>query len=316
MSSVFKLEKLLELVKLSDEVYVRAKSMENQFGRKIYEGLMLTLDFRGSSEAAVKFIEIQRLASVPLVYLDGDNTWCVNRDVVIELVKSVDPRSPVERILRETQSEPSKYAGRYRFKLGGAWGEIAGFYILNEPIPKITNLVYIFHMATYITSFTTVTIPEIYTGSEEFLKLVSGVDRKEGAVEFLTKLMRKRYIPEDQYTAALEAVNKRNDLPFTTLRDILEKYEARVVLSEHLTKGISGIVEKLSEIANRYVDKPVPRDEVAAIVGELYSVARGLEEALDEFNKALRILNDLMTTSGKTITPAKLRSIIEELSRI
>lgn len=316
MSSISKLEKLLELVKLSDEVYVRAKSIENQFGRKIYEGLMLTLDFRGSSEAAVKFVEIQRLASIPLVYLDNDNTWCVNRDVVIELLKSIDPRAPVEKILKETQSEPSKYAGKFRFKLGGAWGEIAGFYILNEPIPKITNLIYILHMATYITSFTTVTIPEIYTGSEEFLKLVSGVDKKDGAIEFLTKLMRKRYIPEDQYTAALEAVSKRNDLPFTTLREILEKYEARIVLSEYLTKGISGVIDKLSEIANKYVDKPIPRDEVAALVGELYSIARGLEEALDEFNKALRILNDLMTTSGRTITPVKLRSVIEELSRV
>ncbi|MEM1662121.1 MAG: hypothetical protein QXP72_00090 [Desulfurococcaceae archaeon] len=316
MSSFFNFETLLELVKLSDEVYARAKSMENQYGKKIYEGLMLTLDFRGSSEAAVKFIEIQRLSSIPLVYIDNDNTWCINREVAVGLLKQVDPRAPIEKIFRETQSEPSKYAGKYRLKLGGAWGEIASFYILNEPLPKITNIVYLLHMATYITSFTTVTIPEIYTGSEEFLKLVSGIDKKNGAIEFLTKLMRKRYIPEDQYTSALEAVNKRNDLPFTTFRDILEKYEARMVLSEHLTKGVSGIIEKLNEITSKYGDKPIPREEVSLIVGELYSVVRGLKEVLEEFNKALRVLNDLMTTSGKTISPAKLRSIVEELSRV
>lgn len=309
-------EKLLELVKLSEDVYLRAKDLEKQYGRKIYEGLMLTVDFKGSSEAAAKMIELQRIYSIPMVYLESDNVWAINKDLVTSLIKYIDPRSPVEKIIKETNPEPTKFVGKVRLKLGGAWGEISSFYILNEPLPKLTNVIYILHIATYVTSFSTVTIPEIYTGSEEFLKLVSNVDKKDGAIEFLTKLMRKRYIPEDLYTAAIEAVNKRNDLTFTSLRDILDRIEARRIVSESFVFGVTGIANKLSELLSKYGDKSVPREDVAVIVGEVYSITRGLKEAYEEFEKALNILNDLMTTSGKQIPPSKLRNVIEQLSRV
>ncbi|MEM1826209.1 MAG: hypothetical protein QXX35_05590, partial [Desulfurococcaceae archaeon] len=220
------------------------------------------------------------------------------------------------KIIKEGEVNPSKYIGRVRLKLGGAWGEIIAFYILNDPLPKMTNIFYLLHMATYVTTFTTVTIPEIYTGSEEFLKLISNVDDKRGALEFLTRLLRRRYIPEDQYAKALESVNKRHDLTFSNLREELEKREARLIISEYLTQGIPGLIAKLSSIVEQYKDSPIPRESISSIVGEIYIITSSLREVLSEYDKALKVLNDLLTTSGKTITPDRISKIIEELSKM
>ncbi|MEM1741660.1 MAG: hypothetical protein QXW87_01515 [Desulfurococcaceae archaeon] len=313
--TIWTIDELRKMVALSDEVYITAKKLEEKHGRKIYEGLMTTLDLKGSSEAASKYLEIQYRSATPLVLIQ-DETWYVNKDLLTYILKSIDSASPVNEIIKEGEVNPSKYIGRVRLKLGGAWGEIIAFYILNDPLPKMTNIFYLLHMATYVTTFTTVTIPEIYTGSEEFLKLISNVDDKRGALEFLTRLLRRRYIPEDQYAKALESVNKRHDLTFSNLREELEKREARLIISEYLTQGIPGLIAKLSSIVEQYKDSPIPRESISSIVGEIYIITSSLREVLSEYDKALKVLNDLLTTSGKTITPDRISKIIEELSKM
>jgi len=309
------IDDLRKYIKLSEDVYSRAKKLEEEKGKRIYEGLMSTLDLKGSSEAGGKFLEIQYRAAIPLVVLDENDTWSINKDVLTVLIKTIDGKAPVEKIIRETEPDPSKHAGRVRLKLGGAWGEIIAFYILNDPLPKMVNILYLLHMATYVLTFTTVTIPEIYTGSEEFLKLIEGVDNKRGALEFLTKLLRRRYIPEDQYAEALEAVNHRRELPFMNLREELERYESRVFMAEQLVSGVSGIIARLQEVLQSHRDEPIPREKIASIVGDVFTVTRGLEKALEEYRTILTKLNDLLTTSGKTINPDKVRQVIEELAR-
>ena len=313
---VWNTEELRKFVKLSDEIYEKAKKLEQEHGKKIYEGLMATLDLKGSSEAASKYLDIQYRAAMPIAFLDEHDTWNVNKELLEFLIRNIDASAPVEKIFREAEPDPSKFVGRYRLKLGGAWGEIIAFYVLNEPVPKMTNILYLLHMATYITTFSTVTIPEIYTGSEEFLKLISGVDTKRGALEFLTRLLRRRYIPEDLYAEALEAVNKRHELTFSSLREELERHESRTLMAEYLMQGISAIITKLQEMLEKYGNNPVPRENVSAIVGDIYTLTRGLEKALEEYRTALNKLNDLLTTSGRTINPEKIKQVIEELSKL
>jgi len=312
---VWSVDEIRKMVELSDIVYDRAKKLETQVGKKLYEGLMATLDLKGSSEAAVKFIELQHMYSMPIAVLDDNDTWNVNREFVEHLLRSIDPNIDLSKVIREAEPDQSKHIGRTRFRLGGAWGEIISFYILNEPLPKITIILYLIHIASYITTFTTVTIPEIYTGSEEFLKLIGGADTKRGMLEFLTRLLRRRYISEDQYTSAIEAVNKRHELPYESLKEELERYESRAVMAEYISKGISAIIVKLQEILDKYGDKPIPREEVASVVGEVYTITRGLEIALDEYRNMLTKLNDLLTTSGRTISSEKVRRIMEELTK-
>ncbi len=312
---VLSIEDIRKMVKLSDDVYEKAKKLEEQAGKKIYEGLMATMDLKGSSEAAVKYIDIQYKAAMPIVVLDEHDTWNINKEFLEYIMRTIDPSIPIDKITRESEPDPSKHVGKYRLRLGGAWGEIISFYILNEPVPKITNILYLIHIAAYITSFSTVTIPEIYTGSEEFLKLISNVDTKRGMLEFLTRLLRRRYISEDLYTEAIEAVNRRHELTFTSLREELEKYESRSLMAEYITRGSSAIVIKLQELLEKYGDKYVPREEVASIVGEVYTITRGLEIALEEYRTMLTKLNDLLTTSGKQINPDKVKKVIEELGR-
>ncbi len=313
---IWSTEELRKFVKLSDDVYEKAKKLEQEHGKKIYEGLMMALDLKGSSEAAVKYLDIQYKAAMPIAVLDEHDTWNINKELLEFLLRNIDASAPVEKIFREAEPDPSKYVGKYRLKLGGAWGEIIAFYILNEPVPKMTNVLYLLHMATYVTTFSTVTIPEIYTGSEEFLKLISSVDTKRGALEFLTRLLRRRYIPEDLYAEALEAVNKRHELTFASLRDELERHESRTLMAEYLMSGVSAIVVKLQEIVEKYGNNPVPRENIAAIVGDVYTITRGLEKALEEYRNVLNKLNDLLTTSGKSINPDKIKQVIEELSRM
>lgn len=313
---IWNVEELSKFVKLSESVYEKAKKLEQEHGKKIYEGLMATLDLRGSSEAATKYLDIQYRAAMPIVVLDEHDTWNINRELLEYLIRNIDASASVEKILREVEPDPSKHVGKHRLKLGGAWGEIIAFYILNEPVPKMTNILYLLHMAIYITSFSTVTIPEIYTGSEEFLKLISEVDTKRGALEFLTRLLRRRYIPEDLYAEALEAVNKRHELTFSSLRDELERHESRKLMAEYLMSGVSAIVLKLQEILEKQGNTPVPRESIASIVGDVYTITRGLEKALEEYRNVLNKLNDLLTTSGRTINPEKIKRVIEELSRI
>jgi hypothetical protein len=313
---IWSVDDLRKFVELSDQVYGKAKKLEEGHGKKIYEGLMSTLDLKGSSDAAAKYLEVQYRAAMPLAVLDEHDTWNINKELLEYLIRTIDASAPVEKIFRESEPDPSKFVGRYRLKLSGAWGEIIAFYILNEPTPKMVNVLYLLHMATYVTTFSTVTIPEIYTGSEEFLKLISSVDTKRGALEFLTRLLRRRYIPEDVYTEALEAVNKRHDLPFSSLRDELERRESRALMAEYLMNGITAIVVRLQEILEKHGNNPVPREDIASIVGDLYTLTRGLEKALEEYKSVLNKLNDLLTTSGKNVNPDKIKQVIEELSRL
>jgi len=277
---------------------------------------VFALDPRKSSGVAVKYLEIQRASAIPIAVLDEKNTWNVNKPLLEVLIKGIDPRAPTERIVREVEPDIAKFSGRIRLKLGGAWGDIIAFYILNDPLPRITNVIYILHMATYITSFTTATLPEIYTGSEEFLKLIKGVDTKDGAIEFLTRLLRRRYIPESSYAEALEAVSKRRDLTFSSLRDELERLESRVVMADYFVRGIPGVIARLQDIVNKYGANLIPREEVASLVGDIYTLTRGLEKALEEYRAVLAKLNDLLTTSGKTIHPEKVKKVIEDIAKL
>ncbi|OYT40786.1 MAG: hypothetical protein B6U89_01005 [Desulfurococcales archaeon ex4484_58] len=309
------IEEIRKLVTLSEEIYEKAKKLEEHHGKKLYDGLMITMDLKGSSEAAIKYLDLQHQAAMPIVVLDEHDTWNVNKEFLEQLMRTIDPSIPFEKIIKETEPDPSKFVGRYRLRLGGAWGEIIGFYILNEPVPKIVNILYILQMAAYVTSFSTVTIPEIYTGSEEFLKLIASIDSKRGALEFLTRLLRRRYISEDLYAEAIEAVNRRHELTFTSLREEMEKYESRALMAEYITRGVTAIILKLQELLEKSGNQPVPREHVASIVGEVYTITRGLEIALEEYRKTLTKLNDLLTTSGKMISPEKIRKVIEELGR-
>ena len=57
-----------------DDVYEKAKKLEQEHGKKIYEGLMMALDLKGSSEAAVKYLDIQYKAAMPIAVLDEHDT--------------------------------------------------------------------------------------------------------------------------------------------------------------------------------------------------------------------------------------------------
>ena len=71
---IWSTEELRKFVKLSDDVYEKAKKLEQEHGKKIYEGLMMALDLKGSSEAAVKYLDIQYKAAMPIAVLDEHDT--------------------------------------------------------------------------------------------------------------------------------------------------------------------------------------------------------------------------------------------------
>lgn len=307
-------DELRGLVKWSDDVYERAKKLGKEAGRKFYDGLMTIMGFKGSTETAVKFLEIQYNAAMPIAVLDERNLWNANHEFIKRLIAQVDPHSRIDKILKEGKEDPSKFVGRKRLYLPGAWGEIASFYILNVPIPRIVNIIYMIHLSTFIDTFTTATIPEIYTGSEDFLKLVENISTKKGAIEFLTRLLRRRYIPEDLYAIGIEAVQRRRELTFTSLRDVLAEHEAKAYFAELITAGLYGIVEKLHDIVERQENGYVRREELSRLVGEIYSVIKGIEEIKEQYSNVLVKLNKLLTTSGRRIRVEKVRQIIEELS--
>ncbi len=315
MSLVFwSTDELRGLVRLSDEVYERAKKIGEEAGRKFYDGLMTVMGFKGSTETAVKFIEIQFNAAMPIAILDERNLWNANHDFIGKIIQQIDPSSPIDKLLKTGKEDPSKFVGKNRLYLPGAWGEIASFYILNVPIPSVINIVYIIHLATYVTTFTTATIPEIYTGSEDFLKLVEGITTKKGAIEFLTRLLRRRYIPEDVYADALEAVQRRRELGFKSLRDVLEEHEAKSYTALMITRGIYGVITQLQDIVEKSKEGYVDRRYISNIVGELYSLIKSLEATIKEYESVLGKLNKLLTSSGERINIDKIRQLIEEIS--
>ncbi len=307
-------DELKKLVELSDEVYERAKKLGEEAGRKFYDGLMSVMSFKGSTETAVKFVEIQSSSAMPIAVLDERNLWNANHEFIEKIIKQIDSSSPIEKLLKKGKDDPSKFVGKSRLYLPGAWGEIASFYILNVPLPSVINIIYIIHLATYVTAFTTATIPEIYTGSEEFLRLVEGINTKRGAIEFLTRLLRRRYIPEDLYADALEAVQRRRELGFRSLRDVLEEHEAKSYTALMITRGVYGIITQLQDIAEMSKDGYVERKQIANIVGELYSLIKSLEESISQYNEILMKLNKLLITSGERINVEKVKQIIEEIS--
>ncbi len=312
---LWSIDELRKIVSLSDEVYNRAKKLGEEAGRKFYDGLMTVMSFKGSTETAIKYIEIQYNAAMPIAVLDERNLWNINTEFTAGLLRYVDPSIKIENIIREGKEDVSKFVGKKRLYLPGAWGEIASFYIMNEPIPKMVNLIYLFHLAAYVTTFTTATIPEIYTGSEDFLKLVSSVDKRDGAISFLTRLLRRRYIPEDQYAIAIEAIQRRRELGFSNLREVLGEHEARAYIADIIVKGIHGIVVRLQDMIEKYRSSEIPRSAVAALAGDLYSVIRGLDEIRSEYQDVLEKLNQILHSSGITIDPDKIRRVIEEITR-
>ncbi len=315
MSLVFwSTDELRGLVRLSDEVYERAKKLGEEAGRKFYDGLMTVMGFKGSTETAVKFVEIQFNAAMPIAILDERNLWNANHDFIGRIIRQIDPSSPIDKLLKTGKEDPSKFVGKNRLYLPGAWGEIASFYILNVPIPSVINIIYIIHLATYVTTFTTATIPEIYTGSEEFLKLVEGITTKKGAIEFLTRLLRRRYIPEDVYADALEAVQRRRELGFKSLRDVLEEHEAKSYTALMITRGIYGVITQLQDIVEKSREGYVDRRYISNIVGEIYSLIKSLEDTIKEYESVLGKLNKLLTSSGEKINIDKVRQLIEEIS--
>ncbi len=315
MSLVFwSTDELRGLVRLSDEVYERAKKLGEEAGRKFYDGLMTVMGFKGSTETAVKFVEIQFNAAMPIAILDERNLWNANHDFIGRIIRQIDPSSPIDKLLKTGKEDPSKFVGKNRLYLPGAWGEIASFYILNVPIPSVINIIYIIHLATYVTTFTTATIPEIYTGSEEFLKLVEGITTKKGAIEFLTRLLRRRYIPEDVYADALEAVQRRRELGFKSLRDVLEEHEAKSYTALMITRGIYGVITQLQDIVEKSREGYVDRRYISNIVGEIYSLIKSLEDTIKEYESVLDKLNKLLTSSGEKINIDKVRQLIEEIS--
>ncbi len=312
---LWSIDELRKMVSLSDEVYERAKKLGDEAGRKFYDGLMTVMSFKGSTETAIKYLEIQYASAMPVAVLDERNLWNINTEFTSSILKYIDPYIPLEKILKEGKEDTSKFVGKKRLYLPGAWGEIASFYILNEPLPKMVNLLYIFHLAAYVTTFTTATIPEIYTGSEEFLKLISGIDTRDGAIAFLTRLLRRRYIPEDLYTAALDAVQRRRELSFNNLREVLGEHEARAYIAEIIVQGMHGIIVKLQDIIEKNKGGVIPRSMISSLVGDLYSVVKGIEEIKNEYVNVLEKLNQVLNTSGKTINVDKIRRIIEEITK-
>ncbi len=310
---LWSIDELRKYVSLSEEVYERAKKIGGEAGRRFYDGLMIALDLRGSVEAAIKYVDIQYRAAMPIAILDEKNLWNINYEFLEKILRQIDASIPFKNIVREGKSDPSKFVGSKRLSLRGAWGEIIAFYILNEPLPKLSNILYLLHLAAYVTTFTTATIPEIYTGSEEFLELIEKVNTKKGAIDFLTRLLRRRYIPEDLYSDALEAVDRRRELTFESLRDVLEEHEARAYLAETLVKGIHGIILRLQDLVEKSGNRPIPRENLSVIVGEVSSFIKGLERTLEEYRSIVEKLNNLLIRSGRTINPDKIRALIEEL---
>jgi hypothetical protein len=311
---LWNIDELRSMVKLSDEVYERAHKIGNEAGKKFYEGLISVLSLKGSTEAAIKYIEIQHTAAMPIAVLDEKNLWNINSDFLKKLLKQIDPTSQVEKIIKKGKEDPSKFIGTERLILPGAWGEIIAFYILNEPTPTMINIVYLIHLSTYVTTFTTVTIPEVYTASEDFLKLIEKIGTKNGAIEFLTRLLRRRYIPEDVYASALEAVKNRRELGFTSLRNVLEEHEAKAYVAERITMGTYGIIAKLQDIIDKSRGDYVDRGEIARVVGEVYSIVRSLEELKKEYSNILEKLNGILLESGSQIRIDRIRRVVEEIS--
>ncbi len=307
-------EELRKFIAMSEETYERAQALSKEYGKKIYEGLMTVLSFKGASEAAVKYLDMQYGTGMPIAVLDKNNLWNINTDFLERIIRFIDPGADYSVIIREAQPDQNKFVGRIRLYLPGAWGEISAFYILNHPTPRMKIILYILHLAIYVKTFLTATIAEVYTGSEEFLKLIDGIDTKQGAIEFMTRLMRRRYIPEDMYAKSLEAIERRRELPFSNLKDVLEDEEARVYIAEALLEGVQGILMRIHKMVEESGGKPVPREKVSALVGELYSILHGLERMERDYRKVLDKLNDILNRSGREVNPEKLRRLLEEIT--
>ncbi len=307
-------DELRKFIAMAEETYEKAQVLSKEVGKKLYEGLMAAMSFKGASEAAVKYLDMQYATGMPIAVLDKNNLWFINTDFLERILRFIEPGSDYTAIVRETQPDPNKYLGRVRLYLPGAWGEIAAFYILNHPTPRMKIILYIFHLATHVKTFLTATIAEVYTGSEEFLKLIDGIDTKQGAIEFMTRLMRRRYIPEDMYAKSLDAIERRRELPFSNLRDVLEDEEARLYIAEALLEGVQGVLMKIHKMIEESGGKPVPREKVSALVGELYSILHGLERMENDYRKILDKLNIVLNRSGREVNPEKLRKILEEIT--
>ncbi len=307
-------EELTKLIALTEETYSKANSLAEAVGKKIYEGLMSAMNFRGSIESAIKYLAIQWKSGMPLAVLTEKNLWEINSDFLASIIGMIDPKADVEKIVKRMNPDPRRFVGSIRLNIASGWGEIASFYILNSPHPRMTIIIYLLHMAIYVNTFLTATISEVYTASEDFLNLIDGIDTKRGAVEFLTRLLRRRYIAEDQYSQALEAVENRRELHFASVRELLREEEARLYLAETLLAGKYGLLDRLHSIIEKYNNKPIPREEVAVVVGEIYSIINGLKNMLKDYEFFLSVLNNLLIKSGKDIDTDMLRKAIEDIT--
>ncbi len=313
IARMWTLEELRKLVELADKTFEKANELAEKHGKKIYEGLMSVLSFKGSSEAAAKFVTIQWRNGVPIAVLTDDNLWVVNKDLVTALIKTIDVNVDLSQIFREAKPDPKRFIGSSRLSIPSGWGEIASFYIMNTPMPKMRVIIYILHFSIYIRTFLTATISEVYTASEDFLNLIDAIDTKKGAIEFLTRLFRRRYIPEDQYALGLDIIERRRELHVENFRDLLEEEEARQYMANLISSGVHGIVLKLQDVIRRYNNKPIPRQEILMIVGELYSIISNLETMLSTYKNILNKLNSVLMTTGERTTSDKIRKVIEDI---
>jgi len=313
VARMWTLEELRRLVELADKTYEKANELAEKYGKKIYEGLMSVLSFRGASEAAAKFITIEWRNGLPIAVLTDDNLWVINRELLTALIKTIDVGADVTPLFRETKPDPNRFAGNVRLSLPGGWGEIASFYIMNAPLPKMRVIIYILHLSIYVRTFLTATISEVYTASEDFLNLIDSIDTKKGAVEFLTRLFRRRYIPEDQYALGLDVIEKRRELHTENFRELLEEEEARQYMAHLISSGVHGIVLRLQDIIRKYNNKPIPRSELLILVGELYAIITNLENMLSTYKTILDKLNNVLMTTGEKTSSEKLRKVIEEI---
>ncbi|GEM_PF-2345954 len=307
-------DELVKFIELAETTYSTANKLAEVHGKKIYEGLMSVLNLRGSTEAAVKYSMLQWRTGMPIAILSEKSGWEINVDFLSSLLYLVDPRANVDKIIKKGEPDYRRFVGTTRLNIAGGWGEIIAFYILNSPHPRMDTIIYLLHMSIYVDTFLTATISEVYTASEEFLGLIENVHVKKGAIEFLTRLLRRRYIPEDLYSLAIEAVENRRELHFTSIRDLLREEEARLYLAESLLAGRYGVVEKLYNVLERYNGKMIPREEIASVAGEVYSLVSGLERAVKDYRIILDKLNELLVSSGKDIDAEILKKVIEEIA--